>query len=244
MGEITGIGWTDHTFNPWWGCTEISEGCDNCYARDWAAFTKGMTWGPHAPRIRTSEHNWNELQRWNRRAIRDGVVRRVFCASMADVLDGEVPQQWRDDLWAAYRKTSNLILQLLTKRPENYERMVPDDILCNPLVWKGFSAETQKHYDLRRRPVRHLPGVRWVSYEPALGPLVLNDGDPEDWVVVGGESGPDAKRRPFEQKWAEDVRDQCRLMGVKFFMKQMSARKSHEAAALIPPLLQIKEFPA
>ena len=119
------IEWTDHTFNPWIGCQHVSPGCDHCYAEAQNAFRKwnGGTWGPHAPRKRTSEENWKNPVKWNAEAREFkrelGHRPRVFCASLADVFDNQVPPEWRRDLFVLIRECRRLDWLLLTKRPQN-----------------------------------------------------------------------------------------------------------------------------
>jgi protein gp37 len=93
MAEFSNIEWTDATFNPWVGCQKVSPGCDHCYAETLNKFRKwnGGTWGPHAPRERTSDANWRKLLRLGRQAAKSGKSRRVFCASLADVFDNKAP---------------------------------------------------------------------------------------------------------------------------------------------------------
>jgi protein gp37 len=112
--ENSKIEWTDHTFNPWIGCQHVSPGCDHCYAETQNAFRKwnGGTWGPHAPRKRTSEENWRNPLKWNAdaRAFKreHGRRPRIFCASLADVFDNKVPMSWRDDLFELIRECRRL----------------------------------------------------------------------------------------------------------------------------------------
>jgi protein gp37 len=128
MAAHTNISWTDHTFNPWIGCSKVSPGCANCYAaeqnklRKWTA---GGEWGKE--RRRTSPANWKGPVKWNADAQGgyavagfDQVRPRVFCASLADWLDDEVPVEWLADLLSLIRATPNLDWLLLTKRPENF----------------------------------------------------------------------------------------------------------------------------
>src|SRR5271167_714272 len=118
MGEKTAISWTDHTFNPWWGCTRVSPGCVNCYAEtfDKRVFgAEGVHWGPGKPRRTFGDKHWNEPLRWNKKAREAGVYRKVFCASMADIFDVEAPTGERERLWDLIRSTDCLIWQLLTK---------------------------------------------------------------------------------------------------------------------------------
>lgn len=127
MATTTNISWTDHTFNPWIGCTKVSPGCTHCYAdaRDKLRKWTPAGWGPGKPRRRTSEANWREPLKWNRarklmsHQMDAGPRPRVFCASLADWLDDEVPIDWLADLLALIHECSQLDWQLLTKRPEN-----------------------------------------------------------------------------------------------------------------------------
>src|SRR5450830_1554464 len=199
MGENSKIEWTDHTFNPWIGCQKVSPGCDHCYAEAQNSFRKwnGGTWGPHAPRKRTSDTNWKIPLRLARQARKTGARPRVFCASLADVWDNRAPKEWRADLFQLIAATPELYWQLLTKRPENISKMLPAAIAGLkpwpwPNVWLGTTCEDQKYYDHRWPILSRIPAaVHFVSYEPALGPLVLPSGSLlPDWIICGGESGP------------------------------------------------------
>lgn len=247
MAETTGIEWTDSTFNPWWGCTKISPACDHCYAADLDKRTGGNHWG-NVPRRRTSEKNWNEPRRWQKAApaffAEHGRKRRVFCASMADVFDNQVDAAWRADLWALIRDCPDLDWLLLTKRPQNIQKMLPafwDDIRAS--VWLGTTIEDQERAD-QNLPhlLKHNSAVRFVSCEPMVGPINLRwamDHALEraegylrrghfapgletigrlDWVIVGGESGPHA--RVADPNWFRSLREQCAYAGTPFLFKQ------------------------
>ena len=169
MAENSKIEWTDHTFNPWIGCQKVSPGCDNCYAE--ALMDKRyrkVEWGPHGERKRTSEANWKLPFRWARTAEATGKRPRVFCASLADVFDNQVPPGWRMDLFALIECTPQLDWLLLTKRPENIRKMVPlfwqEPKLTN--VWLGTTAEDQEHFDHRWNILSQVPAsVRFISYD-------------------------------------------------------------------------------
>jgi len=254
MGDTTKIAWTDSTFNPWWGCTKVSPGCDNCYAEALDARWGEPHWGKKVPRRVFGDKHWNEPFKWNRDAQAAGVQRKVFCASMADVMDDEAPEGQRERLWELIDRTPYLIWQLLTKRPQRYNRYLPQSFAHNN-VWLGMSAENQEFYDVRWPALRLVALdyelVSFVSYEPALGPLSMdkwaenapNDdaADFPDWLICGGESGNG--RRLMEQTWAEKLHEEATHAGVKFFMKQLSARTPEEGAKLIPAHLLIREFP-
>jgi protein gp37 len=221
MGETTGIGWCDSTFNPWIGCTEVSAACDFCYARTLVHRWGLAQWGDH-PRHRTSKDNWKTPLTWQRRADKfqaeHGRRRRVFCASLADVFDNQVDPQWRADLWSLIASTPAIDWLLLTKRPQNIAKMLPAHWSAGwPNVWLGTTAENQEEADRRIPALLKAPAVvHFVSCEPLLGPVWVDRN--VDWVIVGGESG--AKARPMAPRWARLIRDQCRDDGIPFFMKQ------------------------
>lgn len=260
MAENSKIEWTDHTFNPWTGCTKVSPGCDHCYAEGWAKRSGAVKWGAGEPRRRTSEANWKLPLKWNRQAAAEGRRFKVFCASLADVFDNAAPQEWRDDLFALIRQTPSLDWLLLTKRIGNVAKMLPADWGSAgfepyyPNVWIGATI-TNPAEMLRDAPkLKGLPArVRFWSVEPLLedlGPLT-RDLLPE-WVIVGGESGPGA--RPMNPHWARSIRDQCEAAGVPFLFKQWgeyapTERSMAEVAAsprkLVPvPTLADRFFPA
>ncbi|HVB15558.1 MAG TPA: phage Gp37/Gp68 family protein [Stellaceae bacterium] len=189
MAEKTGISWCDHTFNGWVGCTKVSSACDNCYAE--ALMDHRMhrvEWG--AERSRTSAANWQQPGRWDEAARKAGVRRKVFCASLADVFDNQVPSRWREDLWFLIERTPNLDWLLLTKRPQNIAKMLPDPRTGIrpwengwPNVWLGTTTENQKEADLRIPHLLAVPAAKhFISAEPLLGPVDLThipfrDGD-------------------------------------------------------------------
>lgn len=236
MGKDSKIEWTSHTFNPWWGCQKVSEGCRNCYALSLDHRFGGNHWGPTAPRKSMSEAHWKKPILWNKKAEAADERHRVFCASMADVFerhqDDAINREldaYRSKLWALIEKTQHLDWLLLTKRPENHE-MVPlawqTGSRRPPNVWLGTTAENQEQADLR---IPHLLSAKWaavrfVSYEPALGPIqllapgFLSGSNCVNWVIAGAESGPQA--RPMLEDWAREVRDECKAARVPFFFKQ------------------------
>lgn len=233
MAENSKIEWTTHTFNPWVGCQKVSPGCDHCYAEAMMDHRyHRVEWGPHGERKRTSAANWHLPIKWAKQA--NGTRPRVFCASLADWLDNKVPQQWRVDLAELIYATPRLDWLLLTKRIENYRKLAPWS-KAPPNVWLGITCEDQEYYDKRWPILREIAAeVKFVSYEPALGPLCLGTHAP-DWIICGGESGKDA--RYMQPTWAADVRDQCDNLGAAFFMKQMTGKKP------IPSRLLVRQFP-
>lgn len=245
MGENSKIEWTDHTFNPWMGCQKVSAGCDHCYAETLMDHRYGkVQWGPHGERLRTSPSNWKKPEQWARAA--NGSRPRVFCASLADVFDNKAPLGARDDLFNLIRATPQLDWLLLTKRPENIRKMLPDNwgLTGYANVWLGTTCEDQPAYDRRWPILAGTPAaVRFISYEPAIGPVFPEaarkaDGTLgyPDWIICGGESGPGARMMPAG--WAADMKWACEEKGIAFFMKQMTNK------APIPADLLVRQFPA
>jgi protein gp37 len=229
MAKNSSIEWTHHTFNPWWGCTKISSACDHCYAETWAKRVGQSVWGNKAPRRFFTDKHWKEPLRWNADAIAEGVRHRVFCASMADVFErrAELNQQ-RERLWKLIEATPMLDWLLLTKRPQNIEKMAPWSEVWPHNVWLGTTVEDQTNA-LVRLPhlLKHKARVRFLSCEPLLGPLDLKGWlkpDPKlglhgiDWIIAGGESGPGS--RPMLPAWARNLRDQATKAKVAFHFKQ------------------------
>lgn len=182
MSEHTAIEWCDSTFNPWIGCTRVSPGCDHCYAAvSTPARTLGVEWGPHAERRRTSKANWRGPLRWEREhetfMAEHGRRRRVFCASLADVFDNAVPQEWRADLFDLISATPHLDWLLLTKRIGNVGNMLPvpfDFERIYPNVWLGITVCDQAEADRDIPKLLDVPArVRFLSIEPMLGPIDL-----------------------------------------------------------------------
>lgn len=264
MAEKSAISWTRSTFNPWIGCTRIGPGCDHCYAEALdkrANFGKtGPHWGAGVPRFRTSAKNWQAPVQWNVSAMKERSAGKtwkgrldfwpVFCASLADVFDNEVPAQWRVDLWALIDATPRLSWLIVTKRvglvgpwielhgwPANARLLIT---VCN-----------QQEADRDVPKLLALPVKNGISYEPALGAVDWSlwlahryVGPGEDvpcsfcgfrtsglhhpfakgleWVIVGGESTQGAgKARPFDLAWARSTVAQCRAAGVPVFVKQL-----------------------
>lgn len=231
MGDRTGIEWADSTFNPWVGCTKVSPACDHCYAEWWAKRTgSSELW--NGVRRRTTPENWNKPLKWNANGrqffLEHGRRQRVFCASLADVFDNAVPDDWRADLWKLIAATPNLDWLLLTKRIGNAARM---GMTALDNIWLGATVVNQEEADrdipkLLATPAR----VRFLSMEPLLGSVNLSailtgpddhaEGYPRsvDWVIVGGESGRGA--RPMHPDWVRELRYQCAAARVPFFFKQ------------------------
>src|SRR3990170_5470426 len=220
MGARTKIEWCDHTFSPWRGCEKVSPACRSCYAETWAKRTGRTIWGKGAEREVGSDAYWAQPFKWNDDACRMRQRRRVFCSALSDVFEArEDLDPWRARLWDTIERTPWLEYLLLTKRPEEIRPRVPQSWLDNPLpnVRYGTTAENQDLAERRIPPLLRTPTALapFVSVEPILGPVRLDrlafDGRvwsvllPEPifnkppvpnvlgWVIVGGESGHQAR---------------------------------------------------
>lgn len=258
MAENSEIGWTDNTGNLWWGCTEVHEGCDNCYARILDNRWDGNHWGNEHPR-RQIKSIWKDFNRWQRNAQADGKIVKVFVGSMMDIFEKPMPlvdikgtklagttgdsrNKYFEDV---VPKTSNLLHLMLTKRPSNINKYIPYHWQKVPPanVMFGTSPVNQPTADNLIAHLLQVKGKRFLSIEPQLGEVDLeklygNQTRPLegiDWVIVGGESGH--HKREFNPDWARSIRDTCQKYEVPFFMKQWDKIKP------IPEDLLIQEFP-
>lgn len=233
MAENSAIEWTDHTFNPWMGCTKVGPGCDHCYAESMNRWLrKGENWGPGAPRRTYSADHWDKPLKWNRAAAKAGKSIKVF-PSVCDPFDNAAPPAERERFWNMIDLTPNLTWLLLTKRIGNAMHMMPKrwiDAGGARNVWLGATIVNQEEADrdiwkLLETPAR----VRFLSCEPLLeyvtvfsmdGPVDVADGMPSPihWVIAGGESGRGA--RPAHPDWFRNLRDQCAAVDVPFLFKQ------------------------
>jgi protein gp37 len=240
--ERTAISWTDHTANFWIGCQKISPGCAHCYAATLAAGRMGLrVWGPAqtTPR-RPGKGVYADLRKWNRES-QPSDRRKVFVGSMMDwAEDHPDAEALRPRIWEAIREHDRLIFQPLTKRADRIAGLLPpfwDEI--RERVWLGVSIE-DNDYTWRADFLRPLDAaVRFVSYEPALGPLDRLDLTGLDWVIYGGESGPGF--RPEDKQWARDMRDRCVAAGVAFWHKQSAAYRPETGIELDGEI--VREFP-
>lgn len=251
MSGKSDIQWTDATWNPVTGCTKVSPGCAHCYAE---RITERLH-GPgsfeeivlHPDRLEYPLH-------WRR-------PRRVFVNSMSDLFHENVPSEFIAECFAVMGDAKQHTFQILTKRPARMKAVIEDIMCfsnCPPPanIWFGVSVENQHFADERIPLLLKTPAaVRFISAEPLLGPVYLSDikerilpnmrGDNHihidalrcfvpahiDWVICGGESGPNA--RPMQLEWARLLRDQCKAAGVAFFFKQLGSRpESHQKESL------------
>lgn len=214
MGLKSKIEWTEATWNPWRGCSKVSEGCANCYAereskrfgRDFSKVTKA------------SEKTFRAPLSWE-----DPL--KIFVCSASDFFH-EGADEWREHCWHTIYDARQHTYLILTKRPERISECLPDFGKKEwpwPHVWLGVTAENQQMADERIPKLLTVPAAkRFLSLEPLLESINLTRtvGFPPSvsWIIAGGESGPDA--RPMHPNWVTFIRDQCVAAGVPFFFKQ------------------------
>lgn len=235
MGTNSKIGWTDHTWNPWFGCTSVSPGCDHCYMmRDLKRY--GIE--PGVVHLAKSATFRSPLSK-----RRDGSVKwpdgdKVFTCSWSDFFHPDA-DEYRDRCWEIIKKRPGLTFQILTKRPDRIIACLPHDWGDGyPNVWLGATAENQEMLD-KRLPILllHTPAAkRFISIEPMLEEVSLKGfGGLLDWVIVGGETGPGC--RAINPDWVRSLRDYCFHVDVPLFVKQLRQGKP------IPEDLRIYDFP-
>lgn len=251
MAFNSSIEWTTHTFNPWWGCTAVSEGCRFCYAEALARRYGHEVWGKNTPRRLMSAGYWEEPLKWNQEAERTGLRARVFCASMADVFEENAPEGQLIRLWALIKRTPHLNWLLLTKRPERIQRSLPEEWGEGwDNVWLGTSVEDIRVVDRVATLARVPAKIHFLSLEPLIGPLPNLPLNGIDWAIVGGESG--GRPRPMDLDWVRDIREQCAERDVAFFFKQLGTQLARELRCSnlkgtelsdIPEEFRIRNFP-
>jgi protein gp37 len=226
MGASSKIGWTDATFNGWWGCEKVSPGCTNCYAEAFAKRTGHDVWGKGGARRVFGDKHWDELLKWNLQAQDEQRQRLVFCSSMADVFeDHPIAEELRPRLWSYVARTPWLIYQLLTKRPENVERMTPWGAEWPNNVWLGVTVEDQERR-VRLDRLRFIEGpvIKFASCEPLLEDLGDVDFTGIDWAIFGGESGGGKRVRHLALEWIRNGVARARAAGAAPFVKQLGSK--------------------
>lgn len=216
MSLSSEIEWTDATWNPVTGCTEVSAGCENCYARTLAERFRGVPGHPYEQGF--------DLRLWPDRLdlpLKWKKPRRIFVNSMSDLFHAEIPDEFVFAVFDTMKRADQHIFQILTKRPQRLARL-SKSIEWTPNVWVGVSVESNE-VAWRADLLRKVPScVRFISAEPLLGPVDRLDLSGIDWIITGGESGHGA--RNCDPQWVRDVRDRCESEETAFFHKQWGGR--------------------
>jgi protein gp37 len=212
MAQNSKIEWTESTWNPVTGCTKISIGCKNCYAERMALRLKaaGQPNYRNGFRVTTHPHVLPVPLSWRQPRI-------IFVNSMSDLFHKDVPLDFIVNVFDTMRRASHHRFQVLTKRSRRMLQLAPN-LTWQENIWMGVTVE-EASYTFRIDHLRQTSAaIKFISFEPLLGPVRNLDLSGIDWVIVGGESGPGA--RPMKSEWATDIRDQCLAAAVPFFFKQ------------------------
>ena len=220
------IEWTENTWNPITGCTQISEGCENCYALRMASRLQKMgnvkySNGFH---LTLQENYLNEPFLWKKPS-------RIFVNSMSDLLHSDVPIEYIKKVFSVMNANSQHIFQVLTKRANRISEIVPL-VVWSENIWLGVTVENNKHKN-RIDMLRNVPAkIKFISFEPLLSNIGELDFSYIDWAIVGGESG--WKARPMEQDWVISIKEQCEQQDVLFYFKQWGGvRKKQTGRTLL-----------
>jgi protein gp37 len=227
MAIGSSIEWTEATWNPIAGCSVLSPGCTNCYAMRMARRLEAMGQDKYrgTTRISGGRPKWTGRVNLDEKSLGIPstwkVGRLIFVNSMSDLFHEEVPPHFIARVFQVMREAPQHTFQILTKRAERLEE-VTRDIEWPDNVWMGVSIENQDHFwridHLRRVAAK----VRFLSLEPLLGPIALDDLHDIHWVIAGGESGPAA--RSLNPEWIRSIRDDCLAQNVAFHFKQWGGK--------------------
>ena len=208
----TTIEWTHSTWNPVTGCTKISAGCEHCYAERMAKRLQAMGQPRYKNGFQVTLHpEMLELPtRWRKPQM-------VFVNSMSDLFHEAVPLHFVESGFEVMKTARRHVFQILTKRAERLAALAPE-LKWPENVWMGVTVESADYLERIDRLREVDAALRFVSFEPLLGPIEAPDLSGIDWVIVGGESGPGA--RPMLKEWPCGIRDECSALGIPFFFKQ------------------------
>lgn len=221
----TQIEWTDATWNPVAGCSIVTAGCTNCYAMEMARRLEAMGVAKYEGLTRKSGKRsiWNGVVREDRAALEIPYTwkkpRKIFVNSMSDLFHDQVSEAFIVSVWRVMRETPHHNYQILTKRPERMARLVADlipDVLPN--VWLGTSVENAEVVDRIDHLRSARAAIRFISFEPLIGPVGEVDLTGVHWAIVGGESGKAA--RPIREDWIDQIYERCAVYNSAFFFKQ------------------------
>jgi len=212
MANNSSIEWTESTWNPVTGCSKVSLGCRHCYAERMAKRLQAMGQSNYRNgfQVATHEHALDLPLSWKK-------PQTIFVNSMSDLFHESVPLEFILRIFDVMARANWHCYQILTKRVERLGQLDPV-LPWQPHIWMGVSVENQDYVhrvDCLRRTHAH---VKFISFEPLLGPVNNIDWSGIDWAIVGGESGPGA--RAMSEEWVLDIRNACRQNGIPFFFKQ------------------------
>jgi len=219
------IEWTENTWNPVTGCTQVSEGCENCYAFRMATRLQKMGNAKYKNGFRLTLHEecLDEPYSWKKPA-------RIFVNSMSDLLHADIPLAYIQKVFTVMNSNPQHIFQVLTKRANRLAE-ITQHVEWTDNIWLGVSVENDKHKD-RIEALRHIPAkVKFVSFEPLLSDVESIDFSLIDWAIVGGESGWHA--RQMEQDWVLNIKTQCEQQNTLFYFKQWGGVRKKQTGRIL-----------
>ena len=229
----TGISWTDMTWNPVSGCSKVSPGCQNCYAEYLTVHRFHRSFD-----VKLRPERLKEVTK-----IPSGS--KVFVNSMSDLFHEDVPFSFIEGVMNMIESRKDVIFQVLTKRPERVlEYEFPDQNIPPPFpdnLWLGVSVEMPFYLERVHFVKQTSAKIKFISFEPLLADIGIVDLSGIDWIIIGGESGPNY--RPMNIEWARNLIIQAKEQGVAVWMKQLGGFRPGGNIVDFPEDLRLREFP-
>ncbi len=229
MAQKSEIEWTDATWNPVTGCTKVGPGCDNCYAERFAERWRGIEGHPYEQGF--------DLRLWPSRLVQPSLwkkPRMIFVNSMSDLFHKNVDRRFIDRVFSTMEAVDWHIYQVLTKRSSlmrNYVRKRYGGGPAPEHIWLGVSVEDAAHKGRIMHLLQINSEARFISFEPLLGPIGAVDLTGIAWAIVGGESGPSARR--MHPEWSTELRIACESSGTAFFFKQWGGARPKSGGRML-----------
>lgn len=225
MAENSKIEWTESTWNPITGCLKISEGCLNCYAARMAKRLQAM-----GSPLYKNEFNPTFHPEVLEKPLKWKKSRMIFVNSMSDTFHESIDFNKIEQLFKVMNKARWHTFQVLTKRSDRLLEMA-NELNWTPNIWLGVTIESAK-YRYRLEDLRRTPALtKFLSLEPLLSEIPGINLTEIDWVIVGGESGPNS--RPIKKEWVTKIRDKCLKSKVPFFFKQWGGINKKKTGRLL-----------
>lgn len=223
--STTTIEWAQKTWNPTTGCTKLSAGCRGCYAESMSKRLMAMGQKKYKNNFNLTEHP-DEITRpfsWGKPSV-------IFVNSMSDLFHKDVSLEFIKKVFKTMNETPHHTYQVLTKRAERLAE-ISNELTWTSNIWMGVSIEDERVIERLDYLKQCDAKTKFLSLEPLIGPLPNMDLTGIDWVIVGGESGPNS--RPIEEKWVIDIRNQCQNQEVNFFFKQWGGKQKKKNGRLL-----------
>ena len=225
MANRSSIEWTESTWNPLTGCDKVSPGCKYCYAERFARRLQAMGQPNYRNgfKLTIHEHTLEQPLSWKKPQM-------IFVNSMSDLFHKDAPLEFVQKVFDVMQKAYWHVFQVLTKRSERLLEL-NQYLSWSHNIWMGVSIENSD-YSFRVDHLRQTDArIKFLSFEPLLGPLFALNLSNIDWVIAGGESGP--KARPMKTDWVLEIKEQCLKANVPFFFKQWGGKNRKKSGRLL-----------